>query len=97
VLRITQVDAEAGKGATTGMRVEGTLNGETVAALMDACRPLLRSPLSGSGIVLDIAGVRFVDAAATDALRDLMSQGVRVIGSSPLVRGFLQMEACDEA
>ena len=97
MLRITQVDTEPGEGGTTRMRVEGTLNGDTVAALLDVCRPLLRSSLSGCGIVLDIAGVRFVDAAGTDALRDLMSQGVRVIGSSPLVRGFLEMEACDEA
>lgn len=97
MLRITQVDANAGEDGATRMRVEGTLNRDTVAALMDVCRPLLRSPLSGCGIVLEIAGVRFVDSAGADALRDLMSQGARVIGSSPLVRGFLEMEACDEA
>lgn len=97
MLRITQVDTESLEGPVTRLRVEGTISGESVAALLDACGVLLNASASGSvDVALDVAGVRFVDAPGAAALRELTSRGVRLTGLSPLVRGLLHLEARDE-
>ncbi len=97
MLRITQVDTDSPKGPAMRLRVEGTISSESVSALMDTCGTWLNTSSSGSmDVVLDVAGVRFVDAPGAAALRELTSRGVRLTGLTPLVRGLLHLEACDE-
>ena len=80
MLRITQVQlkCEAPAGSKS-LRLEGTLHGESVAALVAACEPLLAASSPSTDVVLDVADVRFVDPAGAMALRDLQSRGWHTI------------------
>ena len=99
MLRITQVSSNE-TGTCTRITLEGSLRAESIATLLDVFNPYLSASGSKSALLpevaLDVAGLRFLDAAGTAALRDLRSQGVTIVGCSPLVRALLKLEDSHE-
>jgi RNA polymerase sigma-70 factor (ECF subfamily) len=85
MMRITQVmDGQL----ATRLRVEGRVADRDGDALRVACEPHLGAP---SALVLDLAGVSFVDAAGASALRDLERRGALLLGRSGFVEQVLQV------
>jgi anti-anti-sigma regulatory factor len=83
VLRITQKNGST----STTLKIEGRVNGGSVAELAKACLPLLGLP---ARLVLDLAGVKFIDDAGVEVVRALLRRNVRVRGCSPLVANLLK-------
>ncbi len=83
MLRITQKN---GSRRTT-LRLEGKLSQSSVAEFARVCLPHLRLP---AGLVLDFAGVKFIDEAGVRVVRGLVRRDVRVRGCSPLVANLLK-------
>jgi len=74
-MRITRVDSNEG----TLLRVDGRLEGEGVNELEQACREA-RSPL-----ILNLAGVLWIDDRATETLQRMMADDTVVTNASPYV------------
>ena len=83
MLRITRTDRD---DATT-LLLEGRLTRSEQAALDEAC-----AACNGDGrrVVLDLAGIGFVDAAGASALRLWRERRVLLTGCSPFVRELLE-------
>jgi ABC-type transporter Mla MlaB component len=84
MLRITTTQDA---GTLPVLKLEGKLLAEWVAELQEACRT---ARAASGGLQLDLAGLVFVDAAGTIALRELMRQGVSIATISPLVGELLK-------
>jgi anti-anti-sigma regulatory factor len=80
VLRITS-SSESGRPTT--LRIEGSLTGDWVDELSRAVSATVGT---ASGIVLDMAGVTFVDQDGVALLRRLKDRGIELINGSDFVR-----------
>lgn len=72
------------------MIVEGRLYGEWVELLEDQCAQLSRTDRK---VLLDLAGVGFVDRRGARLLRDLAASGVALINCPPLVDEMVREDA----
>ena len=73
-LRITRGRRE-GSRSTAKVRLEGNIAAEWAALLEMECNLLLKS---ATAVILDLAGVVFVDCAGVEALRRLSRAGVEI-------------------
>jgi anti-anti-sigma regulatory factor len=64
----------------TSLCLEGSVGGPWVKVLQTACADALSI---NRQVVLDLGRVSFIDPAGILALRDLMSEGIRLINCSP--------------
>lgn len=85
-VRITQ--NEERDGDRTIVRIEGTLTRNDVGLLDQFCEDLAVGP---SGVIIDLAGVHFVDVDAAKTLRQLMRRGAQLEGSNPFVRQLVDL------
>jgi anti-anti-sigma regulatory factor len=83
VLRISTV---TGAGAPVTLRVEGDLAGDWVPLLEAEC---LRHFDARGPVVLDLAGIGFIDRTGVAMLHGLLARGARLGAASPLVRTLL--------
>jgi hypothetical protein len=88
ITRISEDDA-----AVTRLRVEGRITHKTTAELVGACdaRVDAETPL-----LLDLAGVSFVDADGMRALDEVDAHGVTIVGASSFVRAILHARAAPD-
>jgi len=84
VLRITTIQND---GSSAVLKLEGKLLEPWIGELHEACRRTCERTASAT---LDLAGLSFVDAPGTIALRDLRRRGVKLTGCSPLVAELLK-------
>lgn len=82
MIRIT-----SSQGHARQLLVEGDLIGRYVDELRAACEPLLAGR---GGLVLDLSGVRYLDAGASALLDELAERGVQLAGGSTFVRAVLR-------
>jgi ABC-type transporter Mla MlaB component len=80
VLRITS-SSERGRPAT--LTIEGRITGDWVDELSRAVSATVGT---ASGIVLDMAGVTFVDQGGVALLRRLKDRGIELVNGSDFVR-----------
>ncbi|HSJ98832.1 MAG TPA: STAS domain-containing protein [Myxococcota bacterium] len=85
MLRITRTDREG----TTTLLLEGRLTRRERTALDEACADCIADR---GAVVIDLAGIGFVDAAGAAALRAWRERRVELTGCSPYVRELLQGE-----
>lgn len=85
-LRITR---EKGRRSRTRLRLEGRLVEEWTALLKSECLDLL---LTRDEVLLDLAGVVFVDRAGVEVLRRLARAGVEIHCPSRLIASVLEGE-----
>jgi ABC-type transporter Mla MlaB component len=91
MLRITDVvDTRSDGRATWTLKVEGTLDGEWLPELQRAWRRAQEAG-PGAAIRVDLADVRFVDAAGKALLADMYRAGVNII-----TRDFLTASIRDD-
>ena len=64
------------------LTLEGRVVGRWVAELRRAAEDGLESP---RGLMLDLAGVSFLDADGVALIRDLSDRGARLVNASPFV------------
>jgi anti-anti-sigma regulatory factor len=83
MLRITRKET---RGETT-LHLEGRLTSGELTAFDEAWRS---SVSADRRVVIDLAGVRFVDAAGAAVLRALRQGPIEVTGCSPFVRELLE-------
>ena len=79
MLRITPTD---GSKDQVVLRLEGRVAGPWVTELWKACEKALGE---GQALVLDLAGVSFLDSAGVTLLRKFRSNGVELAECSPFV------------
>src|SRR4051794_12284419 len=84
MIKITPCEAES---TVAKLRVDGRINAKTAEELVTACRGALAS---GAPVVLDLAGVTFVDGDGARVVDALTRDGAVVIGCSPLVTELLR-------
>lgn len=84
MLRITRID---GGGKATILRLEGRL---TQAALAELDATIAACLLDRRHVVIDLAGIGFLDRPGACALRDAQSDTVELAGASSFVRELLQ-------
>jgi ABC-type transporter Mla MlaB component len=80
VLRITS-SSESGRPTT--LKIEGSITGDWVDELSRAVSGTVGA---AAGIVLDMAGVTFVDQGGVALLRRLKDRGVELVNGSDFVR-----------
>ena len=85
MLRITRQD-QAGE---TTLQLEGRITHSELAELDEAWRSCVSCERR---VVIDLAGVRYVDAAGAAVLRALRQGPIEVTGCSPFVRELLEEE-----
>lgn len=93
MLRISEL---AGNGAReTCLRLDGQVIGQWVAELRRVCEEMLAR--SGGAVVLDLAGVSFLDGGAVVLFRDLAAAGVQFINGSAFIaeqlKGIVHVES----
>jgi RNA polymerase sigma-70 factor (ECF subfamily) len=86
MIKITQL--ETGESAATQLRVEGRIVGAAVGELERACRATLTSDRP---LLLDLAGVSFLDAEGVHAVHALVDRGAVTVGCSGLVDELLRV------
>jgi anti-anti-sigma regulatory factor len=79
VLRITSSNES---GRPTTLKIEGSLTGDWVDELSRAVSGTVDT---ASGIVLDMAGVTFVDQSGVSLLRRLKDRGIDLVNGSDFV------------
>jgi hypothetical protein len=84
MLRITTIQND---GLPTVLKLEGKLLEPWIGELIEACRLASKRAASAT---LDLAGLSFVDAPGTIALRELQRRGLELTGCSPLVAELLK-------
>ncbi len=82
MLRIDLPPHEAGI-----VKLEGRIVGPWIEEVRTACR---RAIAGGASVVIDLAGVDFMDREAAAFLRDLGARGVRLVHASPFVAELLR-------
>jgi ABC-type transporter Mla MlaB component len=83
MLRITRED----QSSATTLRLEGRITRTELAELDQAWRSCVSDERR---VVIDLAGVRFVDASGAAVLRALRQGPIEVTGCSPFVRELLE-------
>lgn len=84
MLRITLLNPN---GLPAIVKLEGKLLEPWISELQDACRTARKQDAAAT---LDVAGLSYIDAPGTIALRDLMRRGVALTGCSPLIAELLK-------
>jgi anti-anti-sigma regulatory factor len=69
------------------VKLEGRIVGPWIEEVRTACRSAMAG---GTSIVVDLAGVDFVDRDAAALLRDLSVRGARLVNASPFVAELLR-------
>jgi anti-anti-sigma regulatory factor len=85
MLHITRTDEEV----RTTLRLAGRLTITEIPALDEACRACVAARRA---LVLNLAEVRYVDAAGAAVLHALRERSIEITGCSPFVRELLQEE-----
>ncbi|HME71401.1 MAG TPA: STAS domain-containing protein [Myxococcota bacterium] len=86
MLKITRSDLDSTR---TALRLEGRV---TEASLLELERARTECQQEGRHLVLDLAGVSFVDRRSVAALRGLRRVGIVFTGCSPFVSELLKEE-----
>jgi anti-anti-sigma regulatory factor len=86
VLQITQVSR---RGRVQMIKLEGELREPWAGAARDACT---KSDRRSNHLRVDLTGVNYVDAAGVRLLRDLMRDGIDLVGCSSFVGELLYRE-----
>jgi anti-anti-sigma regulatory factor len=84
MLKITKVEEN---GTTVVLKLEGKVTEQWAALLDGECRALLRNQKT---LLLDCAGVNFLDARGVDVLRNLPLNKVTIIGAPGIVTELLR-------
>jgi anti-anti-sigma regulatory factor len=84
MLKITRID---GGGHATILKLEGRLTLPGLAELDATISACLRDQRR---VVIDLAGVGFLDEPGATALRAARNDAVELVGASPFVRELLQ-------
>lgn len=84
MLRITTIQSD---DSSVILKLEGKLLEPWIGELDEACR---RASVPTAPTTLDLAGISFVDAPGTIALRNLRRRGLQLVGCSPLVTELLK-------
>jgi hypothetical protein len=84
MLRITTIEND---GSPAILKLEGKLLEPWIGELHEACRWVSERAAAAT---LDLAGLTFIDAPGTIALRDLRRRGVQFKGCSPLITELLK-------
>jgi anti-anti-sigma regulatory factor len=84
ILRIEKVGEDV---ATVTLRLEGRVVAQWVASLEDECQRVLRK---SKRLVLDVAGVTFIDRNGVAMLRKMNGGRVQVVNCSPFLRALLR-------
>jgi hypothetical protein len=84
MLKITKVEE---MGTTVRLKLEGKVTEQWAALLDGECRSLLRHHKT---VVLDCAGVNFVDARGIEVLKNFPRHDVTLIGAPGFVMELLQ-------
>jgi ABC-type transporter Mla MlaB component len=87
MLKITRSDLDSTR---TALRLEGRV---TKANLSELERARMECQQEGRQLVLDLAGVSFVDRGGVAALHELRRDGTVLTGCSPFVSELLKEEA----
>lgn len=87
MLKITRSDLDSTR---TTLRLEGRVTG---ASLSELERAYTECQQEGRHLVLDLAGVSFVDRVGVAALHGLSRNGIVFTGCSPFVSELLKEEA----
>jgi anti-anti-sigma regulatory factor len=70
--------------------LEGSVMGPWVAVLQTACD---EARSNGDQVILDLSGVSFIDPAGVVVLRNLKSNGIRLVNCSPFTSMQLNGDA----
>jgi anti-anti-sigma regulatory factor len=84
MLRIEEVGEDV---ATVTLRLEGRVVTQWVAALEEECQRVLRTP---KRLILDFAGVTFIDRDGVTLLEKMNGGPVQVVNCSPFLRELLR-------
>src|SRR6478609_8063803 len=87
MLKITKVEEN---GTTVVLKLEGKITEQWAVLLDGECRAFLRNQKT---LLLDCAGVNFLDARGVDVLRDLLLKEVAIIGAPGFVTELLRTGA----
>ena len=90
MMRITEIE---GDDRVARLRVEGDLTQRTVGELSASSASYLDGQRT---LLLDVSGVRFVDPAGVEVLRDMEPRGAVLIGCSGFLRELLRSDALDD-
>ncbi len=84
MLRIEKVGDDA---ATVILKLEGRIVAQWVTVLDEECQRVLRRP---TPLVLDVAGVTFVDRDGVAMLRKMRNERVQLVNGSVFLRELLR-------
>ena len=84
MLKITKMEDN---GTTVVLKLEGKVTEQWAALLDGECRAFLRNQKT---LLLDCAGVNFLDARGVDVLRNLPVNEVTIIGAPGIVTELLR-------
>ena len=84
MLKITKMDEN---GTTVVLKLEGKVTEQWAALLDGECQAFLRTHKT---LLLDCAGVNFLDARGVDVLRNLCLNKVTIIGAPGIVTELLR-------
>ena len=84
MLKITKLEEN---GTTVVLKLEGKVTEQWAALLDGECRSFLRNQ---KALLLDCAGVNFLDARGVEVLRNLRLNKVTIIGAPGIVTELLQ-------
>jgi ABC-type transporter Mla MlaB component len=88
MLRITEIAGTTTSGnATWTLRLEGTLRGEWVTEFRRAWRRI-REIAAGASIRLELADIRFVDAAGKVLLAEMHRDGAEIVARNCLTKAI---------
>lgn len=84
MLRIEKVGEDA---ASVTLRLEGRVVAQWVVALEDECQRVLQR---SKRLILDVAGVTFIDRDGVAMLGDMNGKRLQVVNCSPFLRELLR-------
>lgn len=90
MLRISENNASL---ETVILRLEGQVTKDGVALTREACEQVLSK---GEQLILDVAGVTFVDRTGVTLLHELQQRQVKLINCSPFLREQLTVSLKQE-
>lgn len=83
MFRIEKIGEDDG---TVTLNLEGRITAQGVAVLEDACSRVLRGP---KRLILNFAGVTFIDREGVAALREMRGERVRCVNCCPFIEDLL--------
>ena len=84
MLKITKIEEN---GTTVLLKLEGKVTEQWAALLDGECRAVLKNRQT---LMLDCAGVNFLDARGVDVLRNLRLNNVTILGAPEIVTELLR-------